>query len=42
MVSLAHSLLRSDTEEDARAAFARDVVSGLDRVAQDAPPEILL
>ena len=29
MVSLAHSLLRSDTEEDARAAFARDVVSGL-------------
>jgi dimethylhistidine N-methyltransferase len=29
MTSLAHSLLRSDTEEDARAAFARDVVSGL-------------
>jgi dimethylhistidine N-methyltransferase len=29
MASLAHDLLRSDTEEDARAAFARDVVTGL-------------
>jgi dimethylhistidine N-methyltransferase len=29
MVSLALDLLRSDSEEDARAAFARDVVSGL-------------
>lgn len=29
MASLAHNLLRSDTEEDARAAFARDVIAGL-------------
>jgi dimethylhistidine N-methyltransferase len=29
MASLATNLLRSDTEEDARAAFARDVVAGL-------------
>ncbi|MEX0590343.1 MAG: L-histidine N(alpha)-methyltransferase [Xanthobacteraceae bacterium] len=29
MASLASNLLRSDTEEDARAAFARDVVAGL-------------
>lgn len=29
MASLAHNLIRADSEEDARAAFARDVVAGL-------------